>query len=99
LTLIEGAFIWGLDGDAGSSPESNYGRGSKSEELIGQNVYDVFHSGKPGTRRDEIPPSLRPIEDILTGKTLEDVHEHCIEHRWYRTRFIPVLGKKGNGGQ
>jgi signal transduction histidine kinase len=68
-------------------------------QLIGQNVYDVFRSTNPRARKDEIPTSLKPIEDILTGKTMEDVHEHCIDNRWYRTRFVPVLGKKGNGGQ
>jgi signal transduction histidine kinase len=59
----------------------------------------VFCSLNPGSRRDDIPASLQPIEDILTGKTMEDVHEHAIDNRWYRTRFVPVLGKKGNGGQ
>lgn len=29
---------------------------------------------------------------------MEDVQEHCIDNRWFRTRFVPVLGKKGNGG-
>lgn len=29
---------------------------------------------------------------------MEDVREHVIDGRWYRTRFIPVLGRKGNGG-
>lgn len=99
LTLIEGAFIWDLDSDIGSGDESGSGKPSKSEELIGKNVYDVFRLTNPGARKDEVPPSLKPIEDILTGKTMEDVHEHCIENRWYRTRFVPVLGKKGSGGQ
>jgi signal transduction histidine kinase len=58
----------------------------------------VFRFTNPNSRRDEIPESLRPIEDILTGKTMEDVQEHCIDNRWFRTRFVPVLGKKGNGG-
>jgi PAS domain-containing protein len=99
LNLIEGSFIWDLDSDIGSGDENGSGRLSKSDELIGQNVYDVFRSTNPESRRDEIPASLRSIEDILTGKTMEDVHEHCIDNRWYRTRFVPVLGKKGNGGQ
>lgn len=81
-----------------SGDESGNSKVSKSEELIGQNVYDVFRSTNPEGRRDEIPASLKPIEDILTGKIMEDVHEHCIDNRWYRTRFVPVLGKKGNGG-
>jgi signal transduction histidine kinase/CheY-like chemotaxis protein len=29
---------------------------------------------------------------------MEDVHEHCIDNRWYRTRFVPVLGKKDRDG-
>lgn len=29
---------------------------------------------------------------------MEDVQEHIIDNRWYRTRFIPVLGRKGYGG-
>ena len=97
MTLIEGAFIWDLDGNNNSGDES--GSTSKSRELIGQNVYDVFRSTKPETRNDEVPPWLKTIEDILTGKIMEDVHEHCIDNRWYRTRFVPVFGKKGDGGQ
>jgi hypothetical protein len=99
LNLIEGSFIWNLDGDIGSGDERGSGKASKSEELIGQNVYDVFFSTKPGARRDQIPPSLQAVEDILTGKTIEDVNEHCIENRWYRTRFLPILGKKGDAGK
>lgn len=49
LTFIEGAFIWNLDADIGSGDESGSGKQSKSEELIGQNVYDVFRTTNPGT--------------------------------------------------
>jgi signal transduction histidine kinase/CheY-like chemotaxis protein len=87
-----------MESDIGSGDESGSGRPTKSEEYIGKNVYDVFYSTNAMSRRDGIPPSLKPIEDILTGKTMEDVHEHCIDNRWYRTRFIPVLGKKDNDG-
>ena len=99
LTLIEGSFIWDLDGKFVSDDKIAAGKVSKSEELIGQSIYDVFRLPDLGAREDEIPPFLRPIEDILTGKTLEDVREHCIEHRWYRTKFVPVLGKKDDGDQ
>ncbi|KUJ24103.1 uncharacterized protein LY89DRAFT_12234 [Mollisia scopiformis] len=98
ITLLEGAFIWDLESEIGSGDESSNGRPTKGEDYIGKNVYDVFYATQNGRSRDGIPESLRPIEDILTGKTMEDVHEHCIDNRWYRTRFIPVLGKKTNGG-
>lgn len=99
ITLLEGAFIWDLESEAsGSGDESANGKASKGEDYIGKNVYDVFYATGPRSRRDGIPESLRPIEDILTGKTMEDVHEHCIDNRWYRTRFVPVLGKKENDG-
>ncbi|KAI9744407.1 MAG: hypothetical protein M1818_001936 [Claussenomyces sp. TS43310] len=95
LTLLEGAFIWNLEGsDAGSGDENS--RLRKGEEYIGLNVYDVYRSRSDHS--NDIPPSLMPIEDILTGKTMEDVHEHFIDGRWFRTRFLPLLGKKGQGG-
>lgn len=103
LTLLEGAFIWDLEGDVGSGDESRSGNGklSKSDEFIGKNVYDVFYRSRQPLqfRRSEVPQQLRPIEDILTGKSMEDVHEHGIDGRWYRTRFVPVLGKKEGGGR
>lgn len=99
ITLLEGSFIWDLESDLGSGDESGSGKQSRGEDYIGKNVYDVFYQSNTPHRRDEIPASLRPIEDILTGKTMEDVHEHCIDNRWYRTRFVPVLGKKDNGGR
>jgi signal transduction histidine kinase len=96
LTLLEGAFIWDLESDFGSGDESS--GPSKREQYLGKNVYDVFFHSKNGGRGD-VGPSLQPIEDILTGKTMEDVQEHSIDGRWYRTRFVPVLGKKDNGGR
>ncbi|EHK98113.1 putative Two-component system protein A [Glarea lozoyensis 74030] len=91
-----GAFIWDLESDFGSGDESS--GPSKREQYLGKNVYDVFFQSKDGSR-GEVGPSLQPIEDILTGKTMEDVQEHTIDGRWYRTRFVPVLGKKDNGGR
>ena len=84
----------------GSGDESaSSGRPTPSESYIGKNVYDVFYKNNTGYTHGDIPPPLRPIEDILVGKTMEDVHEHCIDNRWYRTRYMPVLGKKDNGGR
>lgn len=72
---------------------------SKGEEYLGRNIYDVFYCrNNTIEERDEIPPSLMPIEDILTGKSMEDVFEHTIDNRSYSTRFMPILGKKVDGG-
>lgn len=97
LTLLEGAFIWDLESDTGSGDDSASNK-TRGEDYIGRNVYEVSFQTE-STKKDGIPDSLRPIEDILTGKLMEDVHEHCIDNRWYRTRFVPVLGKKENGGR
>jgi signal transduction histidine kinase len=97
ITLLEGSFIWDLDSDGGSGDEGC--KGTKGEDYIGKNIYDVFHNTGEPHKEGNVPASLKPIEDILTGKILEDVQEHCIDSRWYRTRFVPVLGKKDSGGQ
>lgn len=96
--MLEGAFIWDLDNAIGSGDESGNGKPSKSEDYIGRNVYEVFHTSK-GDNSHDVPRSLQPIEDILTGKSLEDAQEHCIDNRWYRTKYVPILGRKANGGQ
>ncbi|KAF7919731.1 hypothetical protein BELL_1229g00010 [Botrytis elliptica] len=100
INLLEGSFIWDLESDVGSSDESVAGSGkSKGSDYIGRNVYEVFsHPNNQRQRHDMIPCSLQPIEDILTGKTMEDMQEHVIDNRWYRTKFVPVLGKKDGGG-
>ncbi|KAF7911357.1 uncharacterized protein EAF01_002864 [Botrytis porri] len=100
INLLEGSFIWDLDSDVGSSDESVAGSGkARGSDYIGKNVYEVFsHPNNQRQRHDMIPSSLQPIEDILTGKIMEDMQEHVIDNRWYRTKFVPVLGKKDGGG-
>ena len=98
LVLLEGAFIWDMESDAGSESGSSPSRNSTRENYIGMNIYDVFRSSS-SISFDVAPPSLAPIEDILNGKSMEDVQEHCIDGRWYSTKFVPVLNKKGNGSE
>ena len=68
-----------------------------SGESMGKNIYEVFgrHIGKV-----DIPLYRKPIEDILSGNAKEKFSEHHIDGngRWFRTRFVPILGKKGIGG-
>lgn len=99
INLLEGSFIWDLESDVGSSDESVGSGKARGDDYIGKNVYDVFsHSSNHRQRHDMIPSSLQPIEDILTGKRMEDMQEHTIDNRWYRTKFVPVLGNKDGGG-
>lgn len=99
LTQLEGSYTWGLDSDIGSDHESRSASGQPSDvtDYIGHNVYDVFSRANTEPSNWFFPPSLEPIEDILTGKKVEDVYEHSIDGRWYRTRFIPVLGNEEGG--
>lgn len=104
LTLLEGAFMLGLGDstDAGDDARSvgsrGSGKGLKSDQYVGQNIYKVFAQHNPSYDGNPIPPSLAPIEGILTGRIMEEVFESYVENKWYRTRFVPVLGKKTDGG-
>jgi signal transduction histidine kinase len=92
LTLLEGAFIWDHERDA----RSDVGGGARiatGDHYIGKNINDVFKLRvKQG--KDETVLFLKCVEDILSGKTTEELHEDCIDNRWYRTKFVRVLGKK-----
>ncbi|PVH76405.1 putative Two-component system protein A [Cadophora sp. DSE1049] len=94
-----GAFIWDLEKDAESGDESVSSKPTPGDHFVGKSVYEVLSQSKSPRDKDGIPSSLKPIEDILTGKSMEEVQEHCIDDRWYSTKFVPVLGKKDNGGR
>ena len=100
LNLLEGAFNW--DPEGGLKSDKSGGAGIdivEGTEYMGKNIYDVFASKNNEDRKNEIPMFLRPVEDILTGKTTARVHEDCVKNRWYRTRFAPVLSKKDSASQ
>ncbi|KAH6697655.1 two-component system protein A [Verticillium dahliae] len=88
LTMLEGALIWDLN-DGDPSRDSRW--------YIGEDMYDVFNRLNTQLAPGEEPKFLRPIEGILDGKQRELVEEHGIDGRWYRTRFLPVPGKRTNG--
>lgn len=85
MTFLEGKLMWDTD-EEDIQPES-----------IGKNIYEVFgrHDG-----RIDLPLYKRPIEEILDGAATEQISEHHIDGsgRWWRTRFVPILGKTGHGG-
>jgi len=81
LTLLEGRMIWNVSDLEGCS---------RSEAYLGKNIYEVLGH----TDRLNPPEFFKPIEDIMKGKRAEDLEEHTIDGRWYRTRYVPILGKK-----
>jgi signal transduction histidine kinase len=94
LTLLEGSFIWDLESNGSSGDKSGYSKITQGDKYIGKNIYEVFIAGNNNGKK-----FVEKIEDILTGKALEDVYEGCIHNRWYKIRFVAVLGKKGAGGK
>ncbi|TDZ20275.1 Histidine protein kinase NIK1 [Colletotrichum orbiculare MAFF 240422] len=90
MTMLEGALIWDNNGEDGANSNSSW--------FIGQDMYDVFNRLNPQLKDGERPKFLRPIEDIIAGRKTEEVAEHGIDGRWFRTRFLPILGKKTKEG-
>ncbi|KAK3329717.1 histidine kinase group protein [Apodospora peruviana] len=86
VTMLEGALIWDSHCD-------NNG----SKWYVGENVYDVFNRLNSQLPEGQMPPFLKPLESVLSGKAKEDIQEHEMEGRWYRTRFQPLLGKSPDG--
>ena len=69
VTMLEGALIWN------NTYEENH---DGSGWFIGKNMYTVFNRLTQQLAEGERPEFLRPIEDILDGKSKEDVKEHAI---------------------
>ncbi|KAH6608932.1 histidine kinase [Trichoderma cornu-damae] len=90
VTMLEGALIWN------NATEDNH---EGSRWFVGKNMYTVFDRLTEQARDGERPQWLQPIEDIFEGRSNEDVKEHGLGDRWYRTRFHPMLGKKTNDGR
>lgn len=69
VTMLEGALIWN------SATEDNHER---SRWFVGENMYTVFNRLTEQAPDGERTQWLQPIEDILGGRTNEDVKEHGI---------------------
>lgn len=61
-----------------------------ADSYIGTNIYDLFQ---------DCPKFLEPIESILRGQESELYTETELNGRWFRTKYVPILGKKGSAGQ
>jgi len=61
-----------------------------SKAVIGSNIYDLFK---------DCTEFLSPIEDVLEGRERELFSEAALYGRWLKTKYVPILGKKGTAGQ
>ncbi|KAI1374261.1 hypothetical protein F4677DRAFT_455528 [Hypoxylon crocopeplum] len=81
VTMLEGALVWN---DGGNSD------GTDPDRYVGRSIDEVLTSLNARLRSDEFPEFLEPVKHILAGKQLtESVHEHTLDDRFYRTRFLP----------
>ncbi|KLU88022.1 hypothetical protein MAPG_07009 [Magnaporthiopsis poae ATCC 64411] len=96
VTMLEGSLSWDATGERYRDHEDG------SRWYLGHNMYEVFNRLNSHLEDGERPPFLEPVESILAGRSTEDIQEHGIgltdyspisDGRWYRTRFIPVIGK------
>ena len=86
LTILEGKLMWEDENDEHDGPSP-----------IGRNVYDVFAEQDS---RSGLAKYKESIEKILNGEPKDQVCEHYMHSngRWFRTRFIPMRGMKGDCG-
>ncbi|KAG6226021.1 hypothetical protein E4U26_002635 [Claviceps purpurea] len=91
VTMLEGALIWNNNTHEDSHDSSRW--------YIGENMYSVFHRLTNQVAQGEQLDFLQSIEDILDRKYTEEVKEHGLDDRWYRTRFLPIYGKKSKAGK
>ncbi|KAJ4296044.1 hypothetical protein N0V88_004746 [Collariella sp. IMI 366227] len=82
VTMLEGALIWNSQYD-----------NNEARWYICEDVYEVFNRLNAELPEGQMPPFLKPLEQVLSGKAAEDLQEHEIDGRWYRTRLKPILGK------
>jgi len=83
VTMLEGSLMWQVPGAIASRP-------------VGCNLYEVFGGADEGQREAYI----QPVEDILTGRSTDETTsmELSSHGRYYRTRFVPLLGKTRKAG-
>ncbi|TWU73933.1 hypothetical protein ED733_004379 [Metarhizium rileyi] len=90
VNMLEGALIWN------NTYEDAH---DASRWYIGENMHTVFSRLVDQLPEGEQLNFLQPIEDILQGRSTEDVKEHGLDDRWYRTRFLPMYVKKTHDGK
>ncbi|KAI0169957.1 hypothetical protein GGR52DRAFT_581161 [Hypoxylon sp. FL1284] len=95
VTMLEGALMWHAkdESDGDGSDRTN------TESCVGKNIDDVFTKLNPQLRSSEYAAFIEPLKLILAGKQItETVHEHKLDNRFYRTRFLPHFEKGSQVG-
>lgn len=86
LTFLEGPPMWVGEEKAGDTLS-----------YLGRDAFEVF-AQTGGAKCVDLYRSY--VENMLKGDTREQVFEHLIEDtgKWYRTRFVPAMGKVSQNG-
>lgn len=85
-----------LEGDDGDTKDDGkLGGGGNREEMLGQDIYDVFQI--PAMERERWQ---EPIHEILEGKQQTEIvmGRYISEARFYRTRLVPLLNTSRTAG-
>ncbi|KAK6948868.1 hypothetical protein Daesc_008939 [Daldinia eschscholtzii] len=97
LTMLEGAvtFISGKVETASHDPDR-----PDPPTYVGKSIEEVFRDLNPRLVPSEVSAFLEPVKRILAGQqTTETVHEHRLDDRFYRTRFLPHIEKTSQDGR
>ena len=85
--LIKKSLAGGIAWSERTDPELYYGR--DIDEVLEKIDPDDSYRTK----------FTEPIEPLLRGETSEGSSETEMGNQWYKTKYVPVRGKKGPGGQ
>lgn len=83
-----------LEGDHGDL-KSNLERNDRKEDILGRDIYDVFHMSGIDQGRWR-----QPIQEILQGKQQDEIvmGRYLSEARFYRTRLVPLMSASRTAG-
>ncbi|CAN8101426.1 unnamed protein product [Discula destructiva] len=83
ITMLEGALIENANMDQLSE-----------DSCLGGNVDDVFNRLHPELPEGQRPDFLAAVDAIIDRKSSDALVEHSINDRYFRTRFLPMMGRK-----
>ncbi|KAI1655311.1 hypothetical protein F4813DRAFT_391733 [Daldinia decipiens] len=97
LTMLEGAVSWISGKDDTASNDADQ---LDPPTYVGKNIEEVFINLNPRLLPSEFSAFLEPVRRILSGElTTETVHEHKLDDRFYRTRFLPRVERTSQDGR
>ncbi|KAK6088826.1 hsp90-like protein [Seiridium cupressi] len=99
ITMLEGALIWNTLKDNKKHDEESSDDDLYALKYVGANVEAVFNDLNPRMRPGEVPSFLNPLHEMLDGRLKRDyIQEHEIDSHFFRTRFIPTMGRQSRDG-